>query len=155
MGFNRDYNMFLHAIWVISSMSRENWELKLELFKSLGFSEDDILSVFRKQPMAFAVSKRKIKAITQLLLNTGKFDISFVVKNPNLLILSVENRLKPRLGVMKVLERRNLLLKMPNLRTVFQMTDKKFLEKYVVPYSDGVGELFVVKKASLTVEICA
>ncbi|XP_059630287.1 uncharacterized protein LOC132273325 [Cornus florida] len=155
MGFKRECKMFLHAIRVISSMTRENWELKLEVFKSLGFSEDDILSVFRRQPMAFAVSKRKLKAITQLLFSTGKFDISFVVKNPNLLILSVEYRLKPRLRVMEVLERRNLLLKKPNLMTIFQMSDKKFLEKYVIPYSDEIGEFFVVNKASLTAEICA
>ncbi|XP_059631375.1 uncharacterized protein LOC132274188 [Cornus florida] len=155
MGFNRECKTFLHAIQVISRMSKETWELKLDVFKSLGFSEDDILSVFRRQPMVFAVSERKIKEITQLFLSTGKFDISLVVKNPDLLILSVENRLKPRLRVMEVLERRNLLLKKPSMMTVFQMTDKKFLEKYVIPYSDEVGELFVVEKASLTAEICA
>ncbi|XP_059629819.1 transcription termination factor MTERF15, mitochondrial-like [Cornus florida] len=148
MGFNRECKTFLHAIRVISSISRENWELKLELFKSLGFSEDDILSVFRRQPMAFGVSKRKIKEITQLFLSTGKFDISFVVNNPNLLIYSVENRLKPRLRVLEVLERRNLLLKKPNLANACRITDKKFYENYVLPYPDEVGELFVIKKAS-------
>ncbi|XP_059631373.1 uncharacterized protein LOC132274185 [Cornus florida] len=155
MGFDRKSKMFLSAIRTISSMTKENWELKLELFKSMGFSEDDILSVFRRLPQVFAVSERKIKAITQFFLSTGKCDISFLVKNPNLLLLSVENRLKPRLRVMEVLEKRNLLLKKPSFTTVFQRSDKKFFEKYVLPYSDEVGELFVVNKASSTAEICA
>ncbi|XP_059631374.1 uncharacterized protein LOC132274187 [Cornus florida] len=155
MGFDRNSKMFLPAIRAISSMTVENWELKLEVFKSLGFSEDDILSVFRRLPQVFALSERKIKATTQLLLSTGKCDISYVVNHPALLLYSVENRLKPRLRVIEALERRNLLLKKPCLTTQFIMSDKKFFEKYVLPYSDEVGELFVVNKASLTAEISA
>ncbi|XP_059629861.1 uncharacterized protein LOC132272785 [Cornus florida] len=146
MGINRKSKMFLPAIRAIRTMSIENWELKLEVFKSLGFSEDDILSVFRRAPLVFALSERKIRAKTQLLLSTGKCDISYVVNHPFLLTLSVENRLKPRLRVLEVLESRNLLLKNPSLATVFWFTDDKFFEKYVLPYSDEVGELFVVNK---------
>ncbi|XP_059629826.1 uncharacterized protein LOC132272749 [Cornus florida] len=155
MGIDRKSKMFLPAIQAICSMSIENWELKLEAFKSLGFSEDDILSAFRRAPMVFALSERKIKEITQLLLSTGKCDMSYVANNPNILSYSVENRLKPRLRVLEVLESRNLLLKKLSLVTVLGFTDKKFFEKYVLPYSDEVGELFVFNKASLTAEICA
>ncbi|XP_059629821.1 transcription termination factor MTERF6, chloroplastic/mitochondrial-like [Cornus florida] len=154
-GFDRKSKMFLEAVRVVSSMKIENWELKLELFKSLGLSEDDILSVFRRQPQVFAVSERKIKAITQLFLSTGKYDISVVVNHPEFLVYSVESRLKPRLRVMEALERRNLLLKKPSLTTQFIISNKKFFERYVLPYSDEVGELFVVNKASLTAEISA
>ncbi|XP_059631415.1 uncharacterized protein LOC132274208 isoform X2 [Cornus florida] len=142
MGFDRKSKMFFHAIRVLSSMTKENWELKLEVFKSFGFSEDHILSVFRRAPHVFGQSERKIKATTQLLLSTGKLDISFVVNQPGLLGFSVENRLKPRLRVLEVLESRNLLLKKLSLLTVFTLTDKKFFQKYVLPYSDEVGELF-------------
>ncbi|XP_059629850.1 uncharacterized protein LOC132272774 [Cornus florida] len=149
MGIDRKSKMFLIAIRAISCMSKDNWELKLVLFKSLGFSEDDILSVFRRQPQLFVLSERKIKATAQLLLSTGKCDISYVVNNPNLLCYSVENRLKPRIKVLEVLETRNLLLKKPSLSTVCKMSDKKFFEKYVLPYSNEVGQLFVVNKPSL------
>ncbi|XP_059629863.1 uncharacterized protein LOC132272788 [Cornus florida] len=148
MGIDRKSKMFLPAIKAISSMTKEKWELKLEVFKSLGFSEYDILSVFRRAPLVFALSERKIKAKTQLLLSTGKCDISYVINNPFLLTLSVENRLKPRLRVLEVLESRNLLLKKPSLATVCPLTDKSFFQKYVLPYSDEVGEFFVFKAAS-------
>ncbi|XP_059631451.1 uncharacterized protein LOC132274233 [Cornus florida] len=146
MGFDRKSKMFLEAIRIISSMTKEKWELKLEVFKSLGFSEDDILSVFRRAPQLFGLSERKIKETTQLFLRTGKCDISYVVNNPELLCYSVENRTKPRLRVLEVLESRNLLLKKPSLGTVCKMTDKKFFEKYVVPHSNEVGELFVATR---------
>ncbi|XP_059629835.1 transcription termination factor MTERF15, mitochondrial-like [Cornus florida] len=139
MGVDRKSKMFVHAIRVINSMTKEKWELKLEVFKSLGFSEDDILSDFRRQPQVFAVSERKIKTITQLLLSTGKCDISFVVNHPFLLTLSVENRLKPRLRVLEFLESRNFPLKKLNLSTICKMTDKKFFEKYV-DFESGGGD---------------
>ncbi|XP_059629842.1 transcription termination factor MTERF5, chloroplastic-like [Cornus florida] len=146
MGFDRKSKLFLEAIRIISSMTIENWKLKLVLLKSLGFSEDDILSVFRRQPQFFALSESKIKDTTQLFLTTGKCDISYVVNNPDLLGQSVESRLKPRLRILDVLESRNLLLKKRSLATVCRMTDKKFSEKYLLPHSDEVGELFVATR---------
>ncbi|XP_059629838.1 uncharacterized protein LOC132272762 [Cornus florida] len=146
MGFDRNSKLFIEAIRVISSLTKENWELKLEVFKSLGFSEDDILSIFRTQPQAFTKSERKIRAITQLFLSTGKCDISYVVKNPDLLGRSIENRLKPRLRVVDVLASRNLLLKKPSLASVCRITEEKFFEKYVLPYTNEVGELFKANK---------
>ncbi|CAK9154232.1 unnamed protein product [Ilex paraguariensis] len=68
MGFDMNSKMFLHAIRAVSSMTVKNWELKLELFRSLGFSDVDIRSVFQRQPHVFTVSRRKIKDVTQLLL---------------------------------------------------------------------------------------
>ncbi|EXC06720.1 hypothetical protein L484_021559 [Morus notabilis] len=58
MWFDRKSKMFLPAIRVLSSMSMENWGLKLELFGSLGFSENDILAVFRRAPQVFSVQEQ-------------------------------------------------------------------------------------------------
>ncbi|XP_065869522.1 uncharacterized protein [Euphorbia lathyris] len=61
MGVDRKSKMFIEAVRVMSSMTRENWELKLKLFRDLGFSEQNILVAFRRTPQAFCVSERKIK----------------------------------------------------------------------------------------------
>ncbi|WCJ18214.1 hypothetical protein M5689_000584 [Euphorbia peplus] len=37
------------------SMSPENWKLKLDVFRELGFSEQDILVAFRRAPQSFGV----------------------------------------------------------------------------------------------------
>ncbi|CAL5332823.1 unnamed protein product [Camellia sinensis] len=141
-GIDRSSKTFLHAIRAISSMTVENWQLKLEVFRGLGFSENDIVSVFRRAPQVFAVSVRKIKAGTQVLLGTRNLDISFIINHPNLLIFSVEKRLKPRLQVLKILESKNLLLKKPSLTTICKISDKKFFEKFVRPFSNEVGKMY-------------
>ncbi|KAK3019882.1 hypothetical protein RJ639_004190 [Escallonia herrerae] len=141
MGISTTSKMFLCGIRVVGSMNVEIWERKLQLFRKLGFSEDDILSIFRKMPQTFAVSEMKIKEVTELLLGTGKWDIAYVVIYPALLSYSMEKRLKPRMRVLEILERERLLLKEFNLGTVCMISDIKFFEKYVLPYSDRVSDL--------------
>lgn len=66
----------------------------------------------------FGISERKIKEVAGLLLSAGKFDISFLINNPGLLMYSVECRLKPRLEVLEVLEKKNLLVEKTRLTRV-------------------------------------
>ncbi|KAK8649121.1 hypothetical protein V6N13_129857 [Hibiscus sabdariffa] len=95
LGFDRNSNMFLVAIRTLSSMREETWEQKLELFRKLGFSQDDIMSTFRKAPQVFAVSERKICEITEFLHTRNNLGVSFIVSNPMVLGFSLERRLKP------------------------------------------------------------
>ncbi|EEF48484.1 uncharacterized protein LOC8263052 [Ricinus communis] len=141
MGFDRKSKMFLPAIRTMSSMTVENWELKLKLLRDLGLSEENILSVFKRVPQAFAISERKIKDVTKLLLNVGNLDISYIVRHPDLLICSVNQRLKPRLAVLQVLENKKLLQKKPSFTSFFKISGSQFLHKYVIPYSDELGDL--------------
>ncbi|KAH7839891.1 hypothetical protein Vadar_010055 [Vaccinium darrowii] len=143
MGMDRKSHAFLQGIRTMSSMSLENWELKLELFRRLGFSEDDIVSAFKRSPQTFAVSERKIKEVTQVLLGNGRLDISLIVSQPQLLLFSVESRLKPRLRIVEVLESKNLLTKKFSMSTICKISNKKFLDKFVLPYSDVVGKLYI------------
>ncbi|WCJ24740.1 Mitochondrial transcription termination factor family protein [Euphorbia peplus] len=139
MGVDRQSKMFLCAVRAVSSMSRKNWELKLKLFRELGFSEQEILDAFRVAPQGFSVSERKIKEVIQLLLTV--VDISYIARYLSLLTYSVEKRLKPRLRVLKILESNNLLKKRPGLAGFVSITNAKFINKYVIPYSDEVGDL--------------
>ncbi|TQD89452.1 hypothetical protein C1H46_024987 [Malus baccata] len=136
MGFDMKSKRFLSAIRIMTSLTVETWERKVKLFKSLGLSEDDISAVFRRVPQVFGVSEKKIEEVTEVLLSTGKYDISFIVNHPELLIYSVEHRLKPRLQVMEILEKKKLLGKTPNLTTICKYSEQKFTELYVVPFTN-------------------
>ncbi|KAL5559028.1 hypothetical protein UlMin_035239 [Ulmus minor] len=136
LGFDRKSKMLLPAIRVLSSMTEENWEIKLELFRSLGFSQNDILQVFRRVPQVFSVSKEKIKEVTELLLLGGNLDITYVVDHPELLTCSAERRVKPRLQIIDILENKNLIKKKPSLTTLCKLTERQFSQKYVLPYSN-------------------
>ncbi|CAL1390410.1 unnamed protein product [Linum trigynum] len=141
MGFDRESNMFLYAVRVVSSMSPEKWEVKLKLLRDLGFSDEDILFAFKRQPMAFSTSDKKVKEVVDFLVTEANLEISSIVKSPQLLICSIEKRIKPRLMVIKALQSRNLLSREPKMNSVYKMAHALFLKKYVLPYLDKVEGL--------------
>ncbi|KDP41363.1 hypothetical protein JCGZ_15770 [Jatropha curcas] len=140
MGVDRKSKNFLSAIKVVSSMTKEKWEHKLKLLREIGFSEEDILSVIRKAPRALASSEVKIEQVTQLLLSYEDTNITYIACHPDLLCWSVNQRLKPRLDVLKALKSKNLLKKIPSLTTVCKITNAQFSRKFVIPYSNELGD---------------
>ncbi|XP_044511516.1 uncharacterized protein LOC123229662 [Mangifera indica] len=140
IGFDRKSKIYLPAIRVISSMNRELWDRKLNLFKRLGYSDDHILSMFRSTPQVFSVSEKKTEEITKLLLQRGNVNISLIVNNPVLLLCSVERKLKPRLEVFDLLSSKNLIQKETSLVSIIMSSETKFIERFVLPYSDELGK---------------
>ncbi|KAL3640772.1 hypothetical protein CASFOL_015740 [Castilleja foliolosa] len=136
MGVKRSSGMFIYAVRVLSSMNKEVWEIKLRTFRDLGFSENDILRVFRIMPTVFSVSEEKLMKITKVLIGTGKYDMGCIVHRPTSLLYSVEKRYGPRLQVLDVLEKRGLIKEWPSLGTLHLLSDGKFYLKYVAPYLD-------------------
>ncbi|KAL8030297.1 hypothetical protein ABFX02_14G277700 [Erythranthe guttata] len=144
MGISRSSKMFIHAIRVLSSMTDETWEQKLKAFKNLGFTDEDIVETFRKAPQVFSVSEEKMKKLKEILIASGKYDFSCVISHPTSLICSVENKYKPRLQVLGVLESRNLIKEWPSFPGLYKMPDESFVKKYVRPYLREVGDLHKV-----------
>ncbi|KAL3845841.1 hypothetical protein ACJIZ3_003244 [Penstemon smallii] len=149
LGVDRSSRTFFYAVRVVGSMSSEIWELKLKAFRDLGFSEDDILRVFRCAPAVFSVSELKIKKVKAVLVETGKYNVSCIVNNPTSLKFSVETRYKPRLQILRVLEKRNLIKEWPSLPALYQMSDKKFYDKFVAPFISEIGKDIVCGKRDM------
>ncbi|KAJ9146419.1 hypothetical protein P3X46_028688 [Hevea brasiliensis] len=133
MGVDRKSKVFLPAIRVMSSITEENWDHKLKLLRELGFSEENILSVFRRVPQALGVFERKIKEVIQLLRSVENRDISCIICHPELL---------------RLLRSWKLLKKKPSLSATCKITNAQFLRKYVIPYSNEVGDLYMANHGS-------
>ncbi|XP_057533392.1 uncharacterized protein LOC130811207 [Amaranthus tricolor] len=141
MGLSRHSKIYIHGVRVMNSMSLEKWESKVKLFRDMGYSEDDIVNVFRKVPQVFALSEKKILLGSEVLLSSGSVDLTFLIQRSELLIYSAGSRIKPRLDIIKVLMSKNLLQKEPSTCTVYKMSDKAFIHRYVLPYADEIGEV--------------
>lgn len=113
----------------------------------MGFPEDDILEMFKKSPPVFAVLQRKLKKVKEVLLATGKYDLLCIVKDPASLLCSIEKKIKPRMLVLGILDTRNFVKKLPSLAAITRMPECKFLEKFVHPYLNEVGEAYMANSA--------
>ncbi|XP_057794208.1 uncharacterized protein LOC131010614 [Salvia miltiorrhiza] len=142
MGLTVASKPFIYGIQTIASTRKEGWELKLQAFRDMGFSENDISSMFRKEPRAFAVSVEKMKKITEGLVATERFHVSGIVDYPTSLMYSFEKRYKPRIAILRILESRNLIENWPPLRLFSKTSEAKFYERFVRPYMNEVGGVY-------------
>ncbi|KAL6527249.1 hypothetical protein OROGR_016339 [Orobanche gracilis] len=99
-GADRNSKMYVHSVRIAGSMRGDTWELKNKAFRDLGFSKDDIHQFFRLQLQVFAASEEKIKKASEVILATGKHDISCIVTSPTSLLRSIGKRYKPTVLVL-------------------------------------------------------
>ncbi|KAM7472615.1 hypothetical protein LguiA_010798 [Lonicera macranthoides] len=83
----------VEAIRVLLSMNNSTWNRKLHLFKSLGWSEEEIWSVFKRQSICLALSEENIRrtmdfyVLESRKLLKKKFKISTLFRLPEKVFL--------------------------------------------------------------------
>ncbi|XP_057793319.1 uncharacterized protein LOC131009935 [Salvia miltiorrhiza] len=102
---------FIFLVDLFALKSKKMWEVKWQSLRNLGFSDNDMHVILRKQPTVFAVSGNKIKNVIDLLVATSKYNMSSIVTCPSVLGCSIEKRLEPRLQILRLVDSRNLIAK--------------------------------------------
>lgn len=137
--------VFLHAAKVMLSISKSNWRKKIEVMKSLGWSEEEIIVAFKRYPYLLACSEEKIRKSLDFFVNTLKLEPQAIITCPEYLAYSVDRRLRPRHNVLKVLVSKKLVKEDEKIvRAVTRISDRDFLEKYVTKYADKVTGLLEI-----------
>ncbi|XP_058107322.1 transcription termination factor MTERF4, chloroplastic-like [Magnolia sinica] len=144
--------MFVHAIRGMSTMSNSLWESKLTFLKSLGWSEEEILTIFKREPICMTCSEEKIRRMVDFYVNTLRFDLSMLITNPKLLMYGLDKRIFPRYVVIQVLDSKKLLKNDKKLIRIFCLPEKKFLENYVIPYVDEIPGLMKMYNGGIAVD---
>ncbi|KAF5178514.1 Mitochondrial transcription termination factor family protein [Thalictrum thalictroides] len=151
MGFDPSKALFVTAIGVLSSLSKSSWEAKVNIFKSWGWSEDEVSSIFRKQPLCMSISGKKIMSVMELLVTKMGYDKHHCLQNPVILMLSYKKRILPRCSVIKVLISNGLVEKDRSLGPMLKMSDKNFLQKYVTNFVEIVPDLLNIYQGKTNV----
>ncbi|KAI6676017.1 hypothetical protein NL676_036813 [Syzygium grande] len=125
---------FIHGLRVMSSLKESTWHKKVENFKSLGWSQEECWSMFVRRPLCFALSEKKIRRTVDFYLNNASIGREVIVGQPLLLQFSVDKRLWPRHRVVTVLRSKGLLKKQKSIVMPFKLSEKLFLEKYVMKH---------------------
>ncbi|GLT75814.1 hypothetical protein SLA2020_475110 [Shorea laevis] len=149
MGVSPKDSIFIRGIQVLSQMSEATWKNKIQLFKSLGWSEEDLSRTFREAPFCFAYSEKKIRSQMDFLLNTVNAELKTVIAFPKILTYSLDKRLRPRYEVLKVLLSKKLIREDIKIVWLLDLSDKKFLDTYVTKHLDKVPGLLDVYKGNV------
>uniref|UniRef100_A0A5B7AMB6 Mitochondrial transcription termination factor family protein n=1 Tax=Davidia involucrata TaxID=16924 RepID=A0A5B7AMB6_DAVIN len=134
MGFDPSKWSFLIAIHVLTGFSKSNWERKWEVYRKWGWSDDEILLAFKKNPKCMATSEKKINQVMDFLINKMGWNASDVAGCPMALFSSLENWTIPRCLVIQLLLSKGLIKKDISLSSVIALVERQFLNKFVTKY---------------------
>ncbi|CAL9201226.1 unnamed protein product [Musa hybrid cultivar] len=109
---------------------------------SFGCSQPDIVAVFRKCPYVWTFSKKTICDKMTFLMKEVGFELKSIIRCPVILTCSLEKRLRPRYEVLNFLKRNKLLDEGHNLLSVIQLTEEKFIKKYLFQHKEKFTSLY-------------
>ena len=141
---------FLHALRVRCAMSDSTWKKKINVLKSLGWSENEILTLFKRQPICLARSEEAFRDVADFCFNTAKLDPETVISYPKFFTYSVD-KLWPRYKVLEVLKVKNLL-KDRKIARALTLVERQFVETYVLKHLDEIPKLMDIYRGNVTAE---
>jgi mTERF domain-containing protein len=142
MGFNPLRLNFVLAVLAMWGLNKSIWERRVNAYKRWGLSEEEILVAFGKSPWFIMASEDKIMQLMDFFVNKMGLEASLIVKRPDLINYSLEKRFIPRFSVIEVLLSKGLVVKNNvYLPTVFKLSQKSFLQKFVTPYEEEASDL--------------
>ncbi|RZC72822.1 hypothetical protein C5167_048302 [Papaver somniferum] len=142
MGFDPYKNAFLIAIHALAAMTKSTWETKLNAYRKWGWSEDQIQFAFMLNPICMKHSEKKISMIMDYLVNQMGISPLLIARCPNVLNYSLEKRIIPRCSVYRSLVSKGLVNKdRIRITSLLYMSDKSFLDKFVIKYEEEAPEL--------------
>eukprot|EP00258_Populus_trichocarpa_P014406 XP_006368630.2 transcription termination factor MTERF9, chloroplastic isoform X1 [Populus trichocarpa] len=144
LGLETNDTMFIYALGVKMKMTDTTWKKKIEVMKSLGWSEEEIFGTFKRCPQILQYSEKKIRITVDFFINSVDLGPEILLVYPSLFCLSVDKRVRPWYNVINVLKSKNLIKREKKFPSLLLMSEKKFLENYVDKYADDVPGLWEV-----------
>ncbi|CAN6697222.1 unnamed protein product [Malus baccata var. baccata] len=154
MGFNLQKSTSVMAINALCAANRSTWNRSCEFYKRWGWSEDDVLSAFKRYPHCMMVSEKKLILTMQFLVKKMGWPSIMIAKSPGVTCYSLDKRFIPRCSVVKVLLLKGLINGIENvsLGSVLVPPEKCFLERFVARYTDEVPQLLSVYQGRVEVQ---
>ncbi|KAK4420936.1 hypothetical protein Salat_2044100 [Sesamum alatum] len=137
-GLDTKKHAFVHAMEVLFSISKSNWEHKKEVYRRWGWSESDIRRAFSIHPKCMTLSEKKIMSTMEFLVNEMSFQPSDIARYPVVICYNLEKRIKPRCQVAKVLLLKKLIKKSYSLTSLVVIPERLFLLRCVTKYQGKI-----------------
>ncbi|KAL2970527.1 hypothetical protein AAZX31_15G145900 [Glycine max] len=124
LGFDPSKSTFALAL-VVKSRSQTSWKEKVDVYKKWGWSDEACHEAFRRCPHCMLTSIDKINTVMKFCLFG----------------LSMEKTIIPRALVVQYLLAKGLRKKSASCYTPFVVSEKEFMEKYVIRFKEDTHQL--------------
>ncbi|KAL5994950.1 hypothetical protein ACLOJK_025007 [Asimina triloba] len=144
MGFKPQSYSFVQALFTIVGLSRRTWNAKFKLYMSLGWSAEEILSLFRRHPPCMLLSEEKIRKGFDYLTKELGWDPSLISRYPTFLSHSLEKRIIPRHRFLQFLASKGFIKNDKVSPTRLLVSEEKFLKNFVAKYESKVPDILKI-----------
>ncbi|PKI65078.1 hypothetical protein CRG98_014547 [Punica granatum] len=148
MGLDPRKSMFQNALLVVLGMSKSSWESKARVYRNWGWSEEELLSAFRKYPLCMAVSEDKINRVMSFFVDRMGWKPSLIAQHPILFSQSLEKKTIPRGSVLQFLLSEGLFEKHYSLTGFFTMNETAFMKRVAARYPEAAPRILAIYKGA-------
>lgn len=141
LGISPDSRRFVEALASLDNLSRATFDAKVELLRSFGWTQQELLSAIHRFPVILRYSEKKIQAMMEFLLKVAGCDPSYVARHPTLVGYSMEKRLMPRFFVLQSLRTKGISAGGNCLLSAMLVTEESFVERYILRHGAEAPEL--------------
>ncbi|KAF2925880.1 hypothetical protein DAI22_06g085700 [Oryza sativa Japonica Group] len=140
-GAKQGTRVFTNAVMIFGILGQEKLAKKLEFFKKLGWSQDDLSLAVRSMPHILAMKEERMRRGMKFLTEDVGLEIPYIARRPALTMYSIERRLLPRHCLINVLKGNGLLKANYDFYNISVISNDDFMEKFVQPYVESVPGL--------------
>jgi mTERF domain-containing protein len=137
LGFDPSKGSFSVALLAKRATTKSQWDAKVDVLKSWGCSEDEILNAFKRHPNFMLRSPDKLNAVMSFWVDGLGWDPSVLLAKPVLFGFSIEKRG----SIVKYLLSKGLLKERASLCTPFNLSDEDFQRRYVKRFAVDTSRL--------------
>ncbi|KAK1661367.1 hypothetical protein QYE76_049526 [Lolium multiflorum] len=142
IGVPRGSRMFRQALRAVSFLSKEKVTAQVDYLKNtLGWSDAEVGIAVSKLPMLLVRSKGILHILSEFLISEVGLEPAYIAHRPALLTYSLEGRLRPRYCVIKFLKENGLLSRDRSFFPAVTVTERVFMEKYIIPHDEAAPNL--------------
>nr|GEV07724.1 transcription termination factor MTEF1, chloroplastic-like isoform X1 [Tanacetum cinerariifolium] len=141
LGIRPDSPRFLDGVEILMALSEATLDKKLMIFRSFGWTEEEIVRMTRSLPLCLRRSEGAIKASLEWFKVEIGYGGEYLSTHPKLLVYSLEKRVVPRYRVWASLLESDLKSGFL-VCTIVALSEEKFMKDFVLPYREVVPCLY-------------
>ncbi|KAL7585350.1 transcription termination factor MTERF8, chloroplastic [Lactuca sativa] len=127
LGISRDSPLLIHALVAVMYRSESEIEKNLQVFRRFGWSDLEIGRLLKSQPYCLNKSEAYIVDKLNYFMKELKYTPSYLMGSTSFWTLSLEKRMKPRIEIIKILKKKELVKESLSLSTLVNYSESKFL----------------------------
>jgi mTERF domain-containing protein, mitochondrial len=140
-GFVCSSRMFMYALIMVCKLNQRILDARLKNLEQLGFSQEEVTCMISKAPRLLGFAEKFVCRKMEYLINEAGCDKTDLVRNPVLLMCSLENRLIPRTVVRNLLRSKGLPVGNRAISSFMQQSEERFVKNFILPYENIIPGL--------------